>query len=156
MSDDAETTTINVKGMPKMKWEAARRSAIQANDQMGTWLGEAIDCRIARDSGSVKPANQPMTPEQLTARITAVAALQQSSAALKLARVRAPGSNMLRVALASLEQAIVHAEAPPVRLITGKDRAEIGKAGPWIDVLPNHPDQHQQPDPERRPAENAE
>lgn len=132
--DETEKTIINVKGVPKRAWGAARRSAMQANDPMGAWLGEAIDCRIARDSGSVKSANPPMTPDQITARMSAVAALQQSAAALKLARVRSPGSAVLKVAGASLEQAIIQAESPPIRLITGKDRGENGKAPPWIDV----------------------
>lgn len=127
--DDIEKVVINVKGVPKPSWDAARRSAIQANDPMGLWIGEAIDCRIARDSGSVKPANPPMTPDQITARMNAVAAMQQGAAAMKVARMRDTGRTQLRVALASLEQAIVHAEAPPMRLIAGKDSANSGKAG---------------------------
>lgn len=133
--DEAEKTVINVKGVPKRAWDAARQHAMRANDSMGTWLGEAIDYRIAQDSGSVKTANPSMTPDQITARIAAVASLQQSAAALKMARVRGPGNAALKVAVASMEQAIAYNEAPQVRLISGKDRADSGKAVvTWIDA----------------------
>jgi hypothetical protein len=121
---DASKTVVNVKGVRQQAWDAARRSAIQANDTMGEWLSEAIDCRIARDSGSVKVDNPPMTHDQITARMTALAALQQSAAVAKQTRVRNPA---LKAAMTSLESAIMQTAQPRARLISGKFGADSGK-----------------------------
>lgn len=127
--DSSDRTVINVKGVRKSAWQAAKRGASQLDDSMGTWLSDAIDQRISRDANAVQaPANKDarqdnpdaLTPDQLTARILAVAALQQSAAALKQARIRGTGKAMLSTAQAGLVQRMIEAEGEPPRQIAGK------------------------------------
>lgn len=132
--DTDDKTIINVKGVRKPAWEAARRGAAQAGDSMGTWLSDAIDRRISHDATAIEgPANNrgevgnpdALTPDQLTARIMALAALQQSMAAMKTARMRSSGRGVLATVQASLVQRVIDAEGEPVREIRGKARLRM-------------------------------
>lgn len=51
--DQIEKTVINVKGVDKPAWEAARRGAAQTGDSMGKWLSEAIYMRGKIDAGAI-------------------------------------------------------------------------------------------------------
>lgn len=124
--DEADKTIINVKGVRKSAWEAAKRGATQQGDSMGTWLSDAIDQRAIRDSDQVKPPAKndgkkgnpaALTPDQLTARIIAAAALQQSAAAMKQACGRTTGKGALMRVLSSLEQHVIEAEGLPPRRV---------------------------------------
>ena len=130
----ADKTTINVKGVRKSSWEAARRGAAQRGDSMGAWLSDAIDRRISREARQIElpsePARTPpLTPDQLTQRIMAVAALQQSAAALKMARVRSTGRDAMRIAQESLAHEMDADRGRPARTISGKAR---GKEWPVV------------------------
>ena len=135
-----DLTIISVKGVRKSAWEAARRGAAQSGDSMGVWLSDTIDRRISQgDSQITGPANPGsesvnpvLTPDQLTARILALAALQQSVASMKQARVRAIGRRVLQTAQLDLEHSLMAAGGlVPVRLIQAKDSAKIGQD--WLD-----------------------
>jgi hypothetical protein len=122
------TTVINVKGVRLESWEKARRGWGQAGGSMGAWLSDAIDLRAAYEEGRVKPpGNPPMTAEQITARIHAVAALQQSAAAMKQAQLRG-ASRALKSVQTSLEVIIGEAEGGRI-LETTRRTSSIGILG---------------------------
>lgn len=127
--DDDGKTTINVKGVRKPAWEAAKREAGQAGDSMGTWLSDAVEQRVSRNRDAVQPPANPaanpsdksgnlaMIEEQITARMMALAALQQSVAAMKAAGARS--NPTLTGARASLER-MLPAQPPRLTIVGGK------------------------------------
>lgn len=95
---DDDKVTINVKGVRKSAWEAAKRGSARAGDSMGTWISDTIDRLVKLEESSVlapglatvknddfsgNPGEPDgMTPDQVTARMLAEAALFQGKAAL--------------------------------------------------------------------------
>lgn len=126
---DDDRTIINVKGVRKPAWEKAKRGSAQTGESMGTWLSGAIEIRAIHDASGIQSpgnplANPSLTPDQLTARIEAVAAYQQSVAALKMARARSIGNGALVAVQSSLEQHVIDVDGPPKRQIAGKARGQ--------------------------------
>jgi len=146
-----DKTIINVKGVPKTAWEAARRYAAQSGDSMGTWLAGAINCRIDYEEGRVKPpannghddGNPPLTEDQLSARMLALAAMQHSAAAMKQAGGRAIGSRTIARRFADIDDDRLGRS----RTISGKATGRIGQelpvnrqSGTILDAALPHPD----------------
>lgn len=122
--DGDDKTIINVKGVRKSSWEAAKRGATQSGISMGAWLSDQIDQaeRMAREG--VQPPRPQLTPEQLTARMEAIAALMQAQAALKSATGRASYKGVITQAARSLEDELDGARmANP-----GKERRFLGQS----------------------------
>lgn len=89
-----EDTTINVRGVRKSTWNEATRQASLTRELMGPWVTDALELRLAVLSGAIlvvdsKDAPGPLTPDQTTARILALAELAKGLAALKTAGSRA-------------------------------------------------------------------
>ena len=126
-----ETIIINVKGVRKNTWNTATQQASLRKEQYGRYLSDALDLRLRYDAGEVKPpgeednpqANPPLTPDQRTARIVALAELSKGIALLKQHTGRATGISTL-----SRELADLLADAPTkLRIIGGKEIAGAGK-----------------------------
>ena len=139
---DDDKTIINVKGVPKPAWELARRLAVQADEPMGMLLARAIQCLADQEEGRVKPpdnrtakqGNPPMTHEQLTERMKAVAMLAQANAANRQAHARIGKHSPLGVAQALLVEAMMEAEGLPLTALPGKaagqSKAKSGQSLP--------------------------
>lgn len=130
---EIEKTVINVKGVDKPAWEAAKRGAAQTGDSMGKWLSEAIFLREKIDAGAIQPPGLPavknghnsgnphdLTEDQRTARIQAVASMMQGLAAIKTATGRASGRDVVMQEVWALDRrpprVLVH--NPPTDLPT--------------------------------------
>jgi hypothetical protein len=141
VNPDDDKTIINVKGVPKPAWELAKRLAAQADEPMGMLLARAIQCLADQEAGRVKPpdkkvtkqGNPPLTPAQLTDRITALAMLSQANAANRQARARIAKDSTLGIGLALLQQAMIDAEGEPPTTLPGKAaRQAAGNPGQSI------------------------
>ena len=139
-------TTINVKAVDFEAWDKARNSANKQGETMGIWLSRALITQVNLEAGprefppdssanpGRKSANPPLTPEQLTDRMNATAAMMQGLAAIKAATGKATGLRTVARALAAFEQRQIEAEGvPPARLV-GK---AIGKEYPPSLVIQN-------------------
>jgi hypothetical protein len=125
----SDTIIINVKGVRKSSWNLATQAASLRKEQYGPYLSEALDLRLRFDAGEVKApgedgntqANPPLTEDQRTARIAALAALAQGIAAVKQHTGRATGVGLLSTEVRSLV---------PVkpRIIRGKERGGSGQS----------------------------
>ena len=109
-----------IKGMPAAIRQKAVHAAGADGQTVAQFMSEAIELLIAKRAGDVvmPPAPPPaLTPDQVTDRIMAVAALQQSMAALKAAKGRASGRDTARLALASLEHQLAEGVGiEPIRI----------------------------------------
>jgi hypothetical protein len=128
-----ETTTVNVKGVSTTSWSNARAAAARADVAMGAWLSKAIDEYVNAETGPTTSTEHPhlhLTPEQLTDRISAVAALLQAQAALKAATGKVTGRAMASAVIEGLKQAQQGLLPPPQRTVrgftSGKERAQFG------------------------------
>jgi hypothetical protein len=127
-----DTIIINVKGVRKSSWNSATQAASLRKEPYGPYLSEALDLRLRFDAGEVKApgedgnhqANPPLTEDQRTARIAALAALAQGIAAVKQHTGRATGVGLLSTEVRSL--------VVKPRIIRGK---EIGGSGPSHGIL---------------------
>ncbi len=103
---DDDRTIINVKGVRKASWNAAARAASLSKDSYGQWLSDAIDLRLRMEAEGVKLPGEDkkalLTPDQMTARIAAMAELAKGLAALKSAGSRAIGISALSSGLTTL------------------------------------------------------
>jgi hypothetical protein len=129
----SETVIINVKGVRKNSWNAATQAASLRKEQYGPYLSEALDLRLRFDSGEVQlpgkdgnqRANTPLTEDQRTARIVALAELAKGIAAVKQHTGKATGITMLSAELSSLA---TKPEAK-LRIIGGKESRGFGQSG---------------------------
>jgi hypothetical protein len=141
-----DTVIINVKGVKKSSWNSATQAASLRKEQYGPYLSEALDLRLRFDAGEVKlpgedgnaQANPPLTEDQRTARIAALAALAQGIAAVKQHTGRATGVGLLSTEVRSLV---------PVkpRIIRGKETRGSGQSGRIFDnaLLPDSANREQ-------------
>ena len=114
-----DTTIINVKGVRKASWNAATRAASLGKEPYGPWLSDAIDQRLYREARGQETEAPAMTPDQITARISALAELAKGIGALKAAGHRAVG-------IGSLSQGLAVALAEDMRRL-GLARRGFGK-----------------------------
>jgi hypothetical protein len=116
-----ERTTVTVKGLSVTAWNEAKKAATKTGEPMGVWLSRAIVEQANREAGRPRelPPEKPtpLTPDQLTARMTAVGQLGSSIASIKQSTGRATGRSALQRSLASLEQLLNDAEGPPSRVL---------------------------------------
>jgi len=114
-------TTITVKGLSVTAWNEAKKAAAKAGEPMGAWLSRAIVEQVNREAGRPRelPPEKPtpLTPDQITARMSAVGQLGSSVASIKQSTGRATGRSALQRSLASLEQLLNDAEGPPSRVV---------------------------------------
>ncbi len=99
-------TIINVKGVRKSSWDAVCRAASHPKVPYGRWISDAIDFRLEMEAKGIQGPGEAgqavLTPDQMTARIAAMAELAKGLAALKAAGSRAVGISALSAGLASL------------------------------------------------------
>lgn len=56
---EVEKTVINVKGVRKSSWEAAKRGSAQTGDSMGTFLSDVIDKHMRQEADAIQPPGLP-------------------------------------------------------------------------------------------------
>jgi hypothetical protein len=128
----SDTVIINVKGIRKNTWNAATQAASLRKELYGPYLSDALDLRLRFDAGEVKlpgeqrnqAANPPLTEDQRTARIAALAELAKGIAAVRLQTGRATGITMLSAELAAL----MVKPASTMRLSRHKDTGLFGQS----------------------------
>jgi hypothetical protein len=119
-NQDDEKTIINVKGVSAKSWERAKAAANRRGETMAGWISRACDTVADLEAGDAlmppnpianldpKTANPALTPDQLTARLDALASLMQAAAAVKLAKLAARAGTPLRAAQTLLLEASEH------------------------------------------------
>lgn len=116
---DDDRIIINVKGVRKSAWNAATRAASLSKEPYGQWLSDAIDLRLRIEAEGVKLPGEageaPLTADQTTARLAALAEAAKGFAALKTAGGRSVGISALSRRLAALLSEIPTAN-PPLRI----------------------------------------
>jgi hypothetical protein len=128
----SDTTTINVKGVRKNSWNAATQAASLRKEMYGPYVSDALDLKLRHDAGEVKlpgevgnqEANLPLTEDQRTARIAALAELAKGIATIKQHTGHATGITRFSAELSALE-------AKPqakLRLINGKESRGFGQS----------------------------
>lgn len=131
MADRPEAAPWTIKGMPVATRQQVIRAANADNQTVAQFLVEAVNLLIDKRAGNLvmPPQDTPeiaaLTADQLTQRMIAVAALQQSTAALKQATGRATGKTTLLRCLASLEQRLYDAEGRPPPRLSAKANGHI-------------------------------
>jgi hypothetical protein len=129
VADPIEAAPWTIKAVPVETRQKAVKAANADGQTVGQFLVEAVNLLVEKRAGNLilpagpDPTHNPLTPDQLTARIMAVAALQQSTAAMKQASGRATGKLTLTRCLGSLDQHMIEAEGlppRPPRTIAGK------------------------------------
>lgn len=110
-NQDEGTTIINVKGVRKSSWNRATQAASLRKDPYGAWLSDTIDFRLEMEAKGIeapgKAGQSSLSPDQMTARLGALAELAKGLAALKSAGARPVGISALSRGLA-----LVLAEMP--------------------------------------------
>lgn len=130
--------TINVKRVSKRAWARAANAAYKnGKEARGSWLSRAMNMLADLEMGPREfPPERPgnpagnlvgnsgnparLSPDQLTARMQAVAAMMQGLAAVRMATGRATGKKTVGLMLASLEERQSEAEGTPGARLIGK------------------------------------
>lgn len=101
---------VNVRGLGDGAWATVKRLARQQGKNLGDVLSDAIDAyaRIV-DAGFGEPT-EPLTPDQLTERMKAVAMLLQACAQMRDASGSATGKTVIIRSLRHLDARQVEAE----------------------------------------------
>ena len=110
MVDGSERAPVNIRGMRDPSWATAKRLARQQAKTLGDVVSDAIDAyaRIV-DSGFGEPG-EPLTPDQLTERMRAVAMLLRACAQMREATGAAHGKTVVMRAMRHLDARQVEAE----------------------------------------------
>jgi hypothetical protein len=143
-SEGIARKVINVKGVEAAIWDEATTAADNRKESYGVYLSRALRTQLAVDRGAVKlpdePVKPPMTTDQLTARITAQAALFTAMAAAKQAKVRVPRLSDLGLARMGTARALA-AEQPALieaaEVSGGKTSAKSGKESAGLGTIRN-------------------
>jgi hypothetical protein len=103
---DGEFTIINVKNVRQRSWNALVMAASHPKVAYGRWISDAIDFRLEMEAKGIQGPGEAsqavLTPDQMTARIAALAELAKGLAALKAAGSRAVGISALSSGLTTL------------------------------------------------------
>jgi hypothetical protein len=140
MVEPSERAPVNIKGVREASWATAKRLSRQQTKTLGDVVSDAIDtyARIV-DSGFGEPA-EPLTPDQLTERMKAVAMLLRACAQMREATGSAHGKTVIMRAVRHLDARQVESEGV-VATLNGRGHSvktspEIGKGTVELSVEP--------------------